>query len=46
MLTIKEKIIIKLILAVIDWLGQDVKGFYPWRVTDPVRKLLDEKESV
>lgn len=46
MLTIKEKIIIKLILAMIEWLGRDVEGFYSWRVTDPVRKLIDEKESV
>jgi hypothetical protein len=46
MFTIKEKIIIKLILGLIDWLGRDVEGFCPWRFTDPVRKLIDEKESV
>lgn len=46
MLTIKEKIIIKLILAMIEWLGRDVEGFHYWKFADPVRKLIDEKESV
>lgn len=46
MFTVKEKIIIKLILGLIEWLGRDIEGFCSWRFTDPVRKLLDEKESV
>ena len=46
MFTIKEKIIIKLILSLIEWLGRDIEGFYSWRFTEPVRKLIDEKESV
>lgn len=46
MFTIKEKIIVKLILALIEWLGRDVEGFHSWRFTEPVRKLIDEKESV
>lgn len=46
MFTSKEKIIVKLILSLIEWLGRDVKDFHYWKFTDPIRKLIDEKESV
>ena len=46
MFTTKEKLVIKLILGLIEWLGRDIDGFCSWRFTDPVRKFIDEKESV
>jgi hypothetical protein len=44
-MTLKEKIVINLMLGLINWLGNDLKGFFGSTLSAEIKKLIKENDT-
>ena len=41
-MTLKEKIVINILLSLAEFIGKDIDGWYSHKYLDPIRELLKE----